>query len=110
MSFNDIDKARFPRVAKRGSARNKDARLHVETPEPTHVPANPFHHTAEDGTMGFFSQDIKNMDDLFVHTLRDIYYAEKQIVQALPDMIEKARDPQLKQAFQSHLGETKNHV
>ena len=56
--------------------------------------------------MGFFSKDIKNMDDLFVHTLRDIYYAEKQIVQALPEMIEKASSPQLKQGFQSHLNET----
>jgi ferritin-like metal-binding protein YciE len=60
--------------------------------------------------MGFFSKDIKNMDDLFVHTLRDIYYAEKQIVQALPEMIEKSNDPQLKQGFQSHLRETENHV
>lgn len=60
--------------------------------------------------MGFFSKDIKNMDDLFVHTLRDIYYAENQIVQALPDMIEKSSDPQLKQGFQTHLTETKNHV
>src|SRR5262249_2439204 len=42
--------------------------------------------------MGFFSKDIKIMDDLFVHTLRDIYYAEKQIVQSLPEMIEKASD------------------
>ena len=60
--------------------------------------------------MGFFSKDIKNMDDLFVHTLRDIYYAENQIVQALPDMVEKAHDPQLKQGFQVHLTESKNHV
>jgi ferritin-like metal-binding protein YciE len=60
--------------------------------------------------MGFFSKDIKNMDDLFVHTLRDIYYAEKQILQALPDMIEKSHDPQLKQGFQSHLSETQTHV
>jgi ferritin-like metal-binding protein YciE len=60
--------------------------------------------------MGFFSKDIKTMDDLFVHTLRDIYYAENQILKALPEMIEKATDPQLKQAFQMHLGETKNHV
>jgi ferritin-like metal-binding protein YciE len=60
--------------------------------------------------MGLFSKDIKTMDDLFVHTLRDIYYAENQIMKALPEMIEKASDPQLKQAFQSHLGETKNHV
>ena len=60
--------------------------------------------------MGLFTKDIKNMDDLFVHTLRDIYYAEKQIVKALPDMVEKASDPQLKQGFQTHLRETENHV
>jgi ferritin-like metal-binding protein YciE len=60
--------------------------------------------------MGFFSRDIKTLDDLFVHTLRDIYYAEQQITQALPDMIEKATDTRLKQGFQAHLGETKNHV
>jgi len=60
--------------------------------------------------MGLFSKDIKNMDDLFVHTLRDIYYAEKQILKALPDMVEKASDPQLKQGFQTHLRETENHV
>jgi ferritin-like metal-binding protein YciE len=60
--------------------------------------------------MGLFTKDIKTMDDLFVHTLRDIYYAENQILKALPDMIEKASDPQLKQAFKSHLGETKGHV
>ena len=60
--------------------------------------------------MGFFSKDIKTMDDLFAHTLRDIYYAEKQIVQALPEMIDKAADPQLKRGFESHLGETKNQL
>ena len=60
--------------------------------------------------MGLFTKDIKKMDDLFVHTLRDIYYAEQQITKALPDMIEKASNPQLKQGFQTHLRETKNHV
>lgn len=60
--------------------------------------------------MGLFSKDIKNMDDLFVHTLRDIYYAEKQIVKSLPEMIDKANSPQLKQGFQTHLRETENHV
>jgi ferritin-like metal-binding protein YciE len=60
--------------------------------------------------MGLFTKDIETMDDLFVHTLRDIFYAENQIVKSLPDMIEKATDPQLKQGFQSHLAETKNHV
>jgi len=60
--------------------------------------------------MGLFSKDIASMEDLFVHTLRDIYYAEKQIEKALPDMVEKANDPQLKQGFQTHLRETQNHV
>jgi ferritin-like metal-binding protein YciE len=60
--------------------------------------------------MGLFSRDIKSMDDLFVHTLRDIYYAENQILKSLPDMIDKAANPQLKQGFQAHLNETKNHV
>ncbi|HVV61321.1 MAG TPA: ferritin-like domain-containing protein [Pseudolabrys sp.] len=60
--------------------------------------------------MGLFSKDIKTMDDLFVHQLRDIYYAEKQIVEALPDMIEKAQNATLRQGFESHLAETKNHV
>ena len=60
--------------------------------------------------MGLLSKPIKTLDDLFVHTLQDIYYAEQQITKALPKMIAKVTDPQLKQAFQSHLGETKNHV
>jgi len=60
--------------------------------------------------MGLFSKDIKNMDDLFVHTLRDIYYAEKQIVKSLPEMIDKAHNQQLKQGFQTHLRESENHV
>lgn len=50
------------------------------------------------------------MNDLFVHALRDIYYAENQILKALPDMAEKATDPQLKQAFQKHLRETEGQV
>jgi len=60
--------------------------------------------------MGLFSKDIKTMDDLFVHTLQDIYYAEKRIVGALPDMISKSTSPQLRAAFESHLAETRNHV
>jgi ferritin-like metal-binding protein YciE len=62
------------------------------------------------GTMGLFSKDIKTLDDLFVHTLRDIYYAEKQILKALPKMIEKATSPQLKQGLENHRKETEGHV
>ena len=60
--------------------------------------------------MGLFSKDIGTLDDLFVHQLRDIYYAEKQIVQTLPEMIEKATDSNLKRGFETHLGETKNQI
>src|SRR4051812_21300668 len=45
--------------------------------------------------MGLFSKPIKTLDDLFVHTLQDIYYAENQIAKNLPAMAEKAQDPQL---------------
>ena len=38
--------------------------------------------------MGLFSKDIKSMEDLFLHTLQDVYYAENQIVKSLPKMIE----------------------
>ncbi|MGE0502764.1 MAG: ferritin-like domain-containing protein [Rhizobiaceae bacterium] len=60
--------------------------------------------------MGFFTKDIKTLDDLFVHTLRDIYYAEKQIKKALPDMIDKATNPMLKAGFEKHLKETEGHI
>ena len=60
--------------------------------------------------MGLFSKDIKTLDDLFVHTLQDIYYAEQQITKALPQMMEQVTDPQLKQAFQTHLGETEQQI
>ncbi|WID96364.1 ferritin-like domain-containing protein [Bosea vestrisii] len=60
--------------------------------------------------MGLFSKDIKTMDDLFVHQLQDIYYAEKQITKALPKMIEKATDTQLRSGLQAHLGETEGHI
>ena len=60
--------------------------------------------------MGLFRKDIKTMDDLFLHVLQDIYYAEKQILKALPDMIEKATNRELSSAFKTHLGETEKQV
>lgn len=60
--------------------------------------------------MGFFSKDIETLNDLFVHTLQDIYYAEKQIEKALPKMIEKASDANLRSGFETHLTETKGHI
>ena len=60
--------------------------------------------------MGLFTRDIKTMNDLFIHQLQDIYYAEKQLVKALPKMAEKATDKLLKQGFLTHLDETRTHV
>lgn len=60
--------------------------------------------------MGWFTKDIATMDDLFVHTLQDIYYAENQIKKALPKMIEKATNPELRQGFETHLRQTEGHV
>ena len=60
--------------------------------------------------MGLLTKPIKSLDDLFVHTLQDIYYAEQQITKSLPKMISKVTTPELKQGFEKHLAETKNQV
>jgi ferritin-like metal-binding protein YciE len=60
--------------------------------------------------MGLFSADIETFQDLFVHQLEDIYYAEQQITKALPKMISKATDPQLRQGFETHLTETEAQI
>ncbi len=53
---------------------------------------------------------ITTMQDLFTHTLKDIYYAEKKLVIVLPKMAKKASDPELKRAFEDHLAQTETHV
>ena len=60
--------------------------------------------------MGLLTKDIKTMKDLFVHQLKDVLYAEREITKALPKMIEKATSPELKQGFQTHLTETKEQI
>jgi ferritin-like metal-binding protein YciE len=52
----------------------------------------------------------KTLDDLFLDTLKDIYFAEKQIVKALPKMAKAATSAQLKAGFEKHLEETHGHV
>ena len=60
--------------------------------------------------MGLFSKDIATLDDLFVHTLQDIYYAEHQISKSLPKMIAKATAPALRNGFELHLKETEGQI
>jgi ferritin-like metal-binding protein YciE len=60
--------------------------------------------------MGLFTKDIKTLEDLFSHGLKDIYYAENQVLKALPKLIDSATNPQLRKGLKDHLGETKVQV
>lgn len=53
---------------------------------------------------------VKTVQDLFVDELRDIYSAEKQLTKALPKMAKAATSPELRQAFEMHLEETRGQV
>jgi ferritin-like metal-binding protein YciE len=52
----------------------------------------------------------KDLNDLFHETLKDIYFAEKQILRALPKMAKKARSDKLRQAFEKHRDQTEGHI
>jgi ferritin-like metal-binding protein YciE len=54
--------------------------------------------------------NLNSLSDLFVQELKDLYSAEKQIVEALPKMVDAATSTQLKQAFRHHLDESKTHL
>jgi ferritin-like metal-binding protein YciE len=60
--------------------------------------------------MGLFTRDIETMDELLLHGLKDIYYAENQIVKSLPKLIEKATNRELTNGLKDHLEETKNQI
>jgi ferritin-like metal-binding protein YciE len=60
--------------------------------------------------MGIFTKDIKSMEDLLIHGLQDIYYAEQQIIKSLPKMIEKATNRDLVAGLKGHLEETNKQV
>jgi ferritin-like metal-binding protein YciE len=53
---------------------------------------------------------IKTLDDLFLHELRDLHSAEKQLLKALPKMAKAASSEKLQKALQTHLKETETHV
>lgn len=60
--------------------------------------------------MGLFTKDIKSMEDLFLHSLQDVYYAENQIIKALPKLIEKSNNRELSAGLRQHLRETEHQV
>lgn len=53
---------------------------------------------------------MKNLNQLFEHQLKDLYSAEKQLIEALPKMASNAHDSKLKKAFEDHLKETEEHI
>jgi ferritin-like metal-binding protein YciE len=60
--------------------------------------------------MSLFGKNIARLDELFADELKNVYYMENEIVENLPDMIEAATSPDLKQALSAHLSETKGQV
>ncbi len=53
---------------------------------------------------------MKSLDELFLHFLHDVYYAERQLLKALPKMAKKAQEPGLKDAFTTHREETVHQI
>jgi ferritin-like metal-binding protein YciE len=60
--------------------------------------------------MGIFSEEFNSLEDLFRHELKDLYDAEHRMIEALPQMAEKASNQSLKKAFEDHLRQTEKHV
>ncbi|MGO9423076.1 YciE/YciF ferroxidase family protein [Roseiarcus sp.] len=56
------------------------------------------------------SKSSNPLEDLFAETLKDVYFAEKQILRALPKMAKEATTPELKEAFETHRDETEGQI
>jgi len=56
------------------------------------------------------SKEPKSLQDLFLETLKDMYYAEKKILTALPKMAKASQSEELRAAFEKHQAETENQV
>jgi ferritin-like metal-binding protein YciE len=73
-------------------------------------PAQNIAATTQERIMKVFSANLDNLRKLYINQLQMLLSMENQIIEALPKMIEKATDTQLRQAFQSHLQETGEQV
>jgi ferritin-like metal-binding protein YciE len=61
-------------------------------------------------SMGIFTKDIKTMEDMFLHQLEDIYYAEQQLTKAIPKMADMATNADLKAGLKAHVIDTNNQI
>src|SRR5215467_12075448 len=71
---------------------------------------SPTNHQRQGPPMGLFTKDIESMDDLLLHGVMAIYYAENQIIKSLPKLIDKATNRDLSKGLRDHLEETKDQV
>src|SRR3984957_16552285 len=69
-----------------------------------------FASTTKGPNMGIFAKDIKTMEDMFLHQLEDIYYAEQQLTKAIPKMAEMATNADLKAGLKAHVIDTNNQI
>ena len=53
---------------------------------------------------------LESLQDLYLEQLKDLHSAERQIIEALPTMIEQTSHPELRQAFETHLRQTEEHL
>ncbi len=60
--------------------------------------------------MKLFSANVENLESLYILNLKKALDMEQKITRSLPDLIEKSTDPELIEAFETHLEETKGHV
>lgn len=65
---------------------------------------------AKEPKLALVSRDIETLEQLYLHMLKDIYYAERKIEKSLPEMIEKASNPEPKCGFKEHPEESHGHV
>src|SRR5688572_14287658 len=93
------------RPCRQSMRRNSPRNISVHWSIPDHTQP-----VQESTTMGIFSKEIQSFDDLLLHGLQDIYYAEQQITKALPKMIDKATNRDLTTALKKHLEETNNQI
>jgi ferritin-like metal-binding protein YciE len=97
--------ATFEILTSRGSGHRRHATVHPAAPALSEKQTS---HPFKEATMA--STKEKTLDDLFYETLKDIYFAEKQILKALPKMAKAAQSAELKQAFETHREQTEGHV
>jgi len=81
-------------------------RIHAASPRKANVNSQSLQETA----MKFLSENLEDLREVYINELKKMLSMERQVTEALPKMIEKATDTQLKQAFQSHLQESEQHV